>query len=84
MRATETEPRRPELIGAEEMRRILGVGRTAFYDLAGRDALPVPTFRIGKRFMFSRRQVEAMLDRQHDAPVGGDAPEPDAGEDSSA
>ncbi len=62
---TLTTTRRPELLGAEEMRAILGIGRSAFYALARRDALPVPAIRVGKRLMFSRRAVEAMLNRSH-------------------
>lgn len=67
---TSTEPRQPELSGAEEMRSILGIGRSAFYDNARKDALPVPTLHVGKRLMFSRRAVEAMLDRRHSDPMG--------------
>jgi predicted DNA-binding transcriptional regulator AlpA len=65
-----TEPRQPELLGAEEMRVVLGIGRSSFYDLARRDALPVPTIRVGKRIMFSRRAVEELLNRRH-----GDSPD---------
>lgn len=72
-----TEPRQPELLGAEEMRTTLGIGRSSFYSLARADALPVPTLRIGKRLMFSRRAVEEMLNRRHGEPVNG-AHEPEA------
>ena len=61
---TLTTPRRPELLDSEEMRTILGIGRSGFYELARRDALPVPTIRVGKRLMFSRRAGEEMLDRR--------------------
>ncbi len=71
---TITEPRQPELLGAEEMRAILGIGRSAFYDLAKRDQLPVPTLRLGRRVMFSRRAVEEVLNRRHGEPMNG-APE---------
>lgn len=72
MRTQEPEPRGPELLDAQEMRARLGIGRSAFYDLARRDALPVPTIRVGKRLMFSRRAVEAMLNRSHDDASGGE------------
>lgn len=72
---TVAEPRQPELIDAEAMRTTLGIGRTAFYILARADALPVPTLRIGKRLMFSRRAVEEVLNRRQGAPVN-EAPEP--------
>ncbi len=71
---TITEPRQPELLGAEEMRGIMGIGRSAFYDLAKRDQLPVPTLRLGRRVMFSRRAVEEVLNRRHGEPMN-DAPE---------
>jgi predicted DNA-binding transcriptional regulator AlpA len=66
---TVSEPHRPELVPAEEMRAILGIGRSAFYNLARRDELPVPTVRVGKRLMFSRRAVEELLNRRR-----GDSP----------
>lgn len=66
---TFTTPQRPELLGSEEMREILGIGRSGFYELARRDALPVPTIRVGKRLMFSRRAVEEMLNRRHHEPT---------------
>ncbi len=66
---TSTEPRQPELLGAVEAMAILGIPRSRFYQLAKADQLPFPTFRIGHRFMFSRRQVEALLDRRHNDPI---------------
>ena len=63
---TITEPHQPELLGSEEMRTILDIGRSAFYELARRDALPVPTISVGRRLMFSRRAVEEVLNRRHD------------------
>lgn len=68
---TTSEPRQPELLDAKEMQRILGVGRSTFYSLARRDALPVPVIRVGKRMVFSRRAVEDLLNRRHGEPQDG-------------
>ena len=64
MRTDMTETHLPELLRSEETRVILGLGRSAFYELARRDALPIPTIRLGRRFMFSRRALEALLNKQ--------------------
>ena len=56
------EPRQAATMGAEEFRvKVLGMSRTAFYAAAKRDALPVPVIRAGRRLLFSRRAIEALL-----------------------
>lgn len=61
----------PRVLSAEETRRILGVGRSTFYQLAKRDALPVPTIRVGRALKFSRAAVEELLGRRHEAQPSG-------------
>jgi len=64
-----TEPGQAATMGAEEFRvEVLGISRTAFYQAAKRDALPVPVIRVGRRLLFSRRLVEALLNRRHGDP----------------
>ena len=45
-----------------EFARACSISRGLAYDLARRDALPVPVIRLGRRIMISRRAVEAMLE----------------------
>ncbi len=45
----------------EEMARRLGVSRSTAYDLAKRDALPVPAIRLGRRIVVSRAALDGVL-----------------------
>ncbi len=44
-----------------EFARACSISRALAYDLARRDALPVPVIRLGRRMVLSRRAVEALL-----------------------
>lgn len=44
-----------------EVARALGISRGLAYDLARRDALPIPVIRLGRRMVLSRKAVEALL-----------------------
>jgi excisionase family DNA binding protein len=48
----------------EELRRRLGISTSVAYELANRDELPIPTIRIGRRFLFSRAAFAALLTKQ--------------------
>ena len=50
----------------EELAHRMGISMTVAYELAQRDKLPVPTLRAGRRYLFSRRAYEALLDAQHE------------------
>lgn len=43
-----------------------GVSYATVHDLARRDALPVPTFRVGRRYLVSRRAYDAVMNAQHE------------------
>ncbi|MFC1933649.1 helix-turn-helix domain-containing protein [Chloroflexota bacterium] len=45
-----------------EFARVLGISRGLAYDLARRDALPVPVIKLGRRMVMSRRAVEGLLE----------------------
>lgn len=45
-----------------EFAQACSISRGLAYDLARRDALPVPVIRLGKRMVLSRRAVEALLE----------------------
>ncbi len=49
----------------EELAHRMGISMTVAYELAQRDRLPVPMIRAGRRYLFSRRAYEALLDAQH-------------------
>lgn len=57
----------PQFLTLDELRTILGIGRTVAYELARHDKLPVPTIRVGRRMLFSRVALDAVLHRQHAA-----------------
>jgi len=44
-----------------EMAKALGISRGLAYELAKRDALPVPVIKLGRRMVLSRRAVELLL-----------------------
>jgi excisionase family DNA binding protein len=49
----------------EELAERMGVSLTVGYELAKRNALPVPVIKIGRQYRFSRRAYERLLDAQH-------------------
>lgn len=51
----------------EELSRRMGISRTTAYELARRNDLPVPVIRVGRRFLFSKRAYEVLLNEQHDS-----------------
>ena len=44
-----------------EFARACSISRGLAYDLARRDALPIPVIRLGRRMVLSRKAVEALL-----------------------
>lgn len=57
-RVPTTEQPEPDLMTANELRELLRIGRTRFFELASKDALPIPTLRVGRQLRFSRRAYE--------------------------
>lgn len=51
-----------DTITVEEVGKRLGIGRSLVYDLARRDALPVPVIRLGRRLVVSRVALERLLE----------------------
>jgi predicted DNA-binding transcriptional regulator AlpA len=60
-------------LNIEDVARLLGINRSTAYELARRDALPVPVIRLGRRMVVSRRAMEALLGTDDDSGLGGDA-----------
>ena len=44
-----------------DLARLWGVSYTTVYDQARRNSLPVPTFRVGRRYLVSRKAYEAVM-----------------------
>lgn len=61
-----------ETMTLEELAARLGIGMTKAYELARRDALPVPRLPLPGPYRYSRRAYDALMERQH-TPAGHDA-----------
>ena len=59
--ATDTERQTVNMPTAFKM---LGISRPVGYELAKRDALPVPVIRLGHRMVVSKRALDAVLNAQ--------------------
>lgn len=44
-----------------EVAALLGIGRSTAYELAKRDALPIPVIRLGRRLVVSRAALDRLL-----------------------
>jgi len=60
-------------LNIEDVARLLGINRSTAYELARRNALPVPVIRLGRRMVVSRRAMEALLGTPAEGDLGGDA-----------
>jgi len=54
-----------------EFARACSISRGLAYDLARRDALPVPVIKLGRRMVLSRKAVEALLSGSGDGVRNG-------------
>ena len=57
-------------ISIPEVATALGISRGLAYDLARRDALPVPVIKLGKRMVLSRKAVEELLSGKQNEKAG--------------
>jgi predicted DNA-binding transcriptional regulator AlpA len=51
----------PATVTIPEFARRFGIARSTAYALAQRDALPVPTIRLGRRMVVSRELMDRLL-----------------------
>jgi excisionase family DNA binding protein len=51
----------------KELAETLDISVNHAYELAQADELPVPVIRVGRQLRFSRRLVEELLNRTHEA-----------------
>jgi len=68
---THTDTQRRAL-DISEVAAWMGISRSAAYELAGRDALPVPVIRAGRRLLVSRAALEAVFPTPATATVADD------------
>ena len=59
-------PFAPDFMSLEELAARMGISISLAYQLARAGKMPVPAIRPGRRFLFSRKAYEALLDVQHD------------------
>lgn len=59
-------PGSTDFLSLVEFAHLLGIGTTTAYELAQRNALPVPVLRVGRQYRVSRKAYDAILDAQHD------------------
>ena len=52
-----------------EFARRFGIARSTAYELAKRDALPVPVIRLGRRLVVSREVMERLLGVEESSPA---------------
>lgn len=57
-------------LSIEEVARRLGINRSSAYALAGRNDLPVPVIRLGRRMVVSEAALDLVLTRLHAEPEG--------------
>ena len=55
-----------QTVNIEAAGKILGISRPTAYELARRDALPVPVIRLGNRMVVSKRALEELLNARKD------------------
>ncbi len=69
-----TTPHTPEsdTLTLYDLARLWGVSYTTVYEQARLNKLPVPVFRVGRRYLVSRKAYEEVM-RKHHAPEPLDA-----------
>lgn len=53
------------MLTLEELANLVGISLTSAYELAARDALPIPVIKVGRQWRFSRRAFDALMNAQH-------------------
>lgn len=53
------------MLTLEELANLVGISLTSAYELAARDALPIPAIKVGRQWRFSRRAFDALMNAQH-------------------
>ena len=63
---TTATPIEPDVMTLEEMAQRMGRSYHVVYELARQDRLPVPVIRVGRRYLFSRKAYEQVMNAQHE------------------
>ncbi len=59
----------PDTMTLEELAHRMGISLTVAYELARRNALPVPVIRVGRQYRFSRQAYDVLMSGQHPSRV---------------
>ena len=59
-------PTEPDTMTLDEIAQRTGVSYGTVYEQARANTLPVPVFRIGRRYLVSRKAYEAVLSARHE------------------
>jgi predicted DNA-binding transcriptional regulator AlpA len=54
-----------DMMTLQELRARMGISQTSAYELAAKNALPIPVIRVGRQLRFSRRAWDQLLSSQH-------------------
>ena len=65
IRSPTQSPDERETLTIAQLADLLGISRTVCYELAQRDELPIPAFKVGRQYRFSRRAFDALMNQQH-------------------
>ena len=64
--ATNPTPHEPDTLTLDDIAQRTGVSYGTVYEQARANTLPVPVFRIGRRYLVSRKAYEAVLNARHE------------------
>ncbi len=62
-----SSPTPRETLTLEELATALDISLTTAYELARKDALPIPALKLGRQWRFSRRALNRYLDGETEA-----------------
>ena len=60
-----SDPDASDTLTLYDLSRLWGVSYSTVYEQARANTLPVPVFRIGRRYLVSRKAYEAVMSAQH-------------------
>jgi len=67
-RITTSQPIEADTGPLDELCRRADVSLTVGYELANRNGFPIPVFRVGRQFRYSRRAWDELMRAQHPSP----------------
>lgn len=62
-----SDPDARDTLTLYDLARLWGVSYTTVYEQARANTLPVPVFKVGRRYLVSRRAFDALMGARHEA-----------------